>query len=224
MQVTIALSLIHALYSSLQHALRLFSRLCLHRLSPGNGDQRRRFLSFRVPRLRYSLGGAYLTSQLGVARLQSPSKSCSLRSYGSRTVFPNRWLQTILLCPCGFLDKAQDLLSETFNHWLLDSALRSNASINGDSSVSHGSARWLSQIRTVSELKFMLWLTVSRPGIVGVEPRLGPKTRFLLPKVKVRVTLRVAVYRLSILVPSLLRLTARDFIFSTEPPAVVVLM
>jgi hypothetical protein len=47
LQVTIALSLIHTIYNSLQHALSLFSLLCLHQL-PGNGFQRRSFLSFRV--------------------------------------------------------------------------------------------------------------------------------------------------------------------------------
>jgi hypothetical protein len=39
---------IHTLYNSLQHALYLFSLLYLHRLSPGNGFQRRSFLSFYV--------------------------------------------------------------------------------------------------------------------------------------------------------------------------------
>jgi hypothetical protein len=48
LQVTIALSLIHTLYNSLQHALSLLSLLYLHRLSPGNGFQRRSFISFRV--------------------------------------------------------------------------------------------------------------------------------------------------------------------------------
>jgi hypothetical protein len=38
--------------------------LCLHRLSPGNGFQRRIFLSFRVPRLQSSLAGARLTLTL----------------------------------------------------------------------------------------------------------------------------------------------------------------
>jgi hypothetical protein len=46
--VTTALSLIHTLCSSLKHALSFLSLLCLHRLSPGNGSQRRRSLSFRV--------------------------------------------------------------------------------------------------------------------------------------------------------------------------------
>jgi hypothetical protein len=48
LQVTIALSLIHTLRSSLQHALSVLSLLYVHRLSPGNGFQRRSILSFRV--------------------------------------------------------------------------------------------------------------------------------------------------------------------------------
>jgi hypothetical protein len=50
LQVTtcIVLSLIHTLYNSLQHALSLLGLLYLHRLTPGNGFQRRSFLSFRV--------------------------------------------------------------------------------------------------------------------------------------------------------------------------------
>jgi hypothetical protein len=43
LQATIALSLIHALYSLLQHALNLFSMLSLQSLS-GNGFQRPNFL------------------------------------------------------------------------------------------------------------------------------------------------------------------------------------
>jgi hypothetical protein len=39
MQVTIALSLIHTLYNSLQHTLCSLSVLYLQRLSPGNGYQ-----------------------------------------------------------------------------------------------------------------------------------------------------------------------------------------
>jgi hypothetical protein len=38
---------IHTLYNSLQHVLNILSLLCLHWLSPGNGFQRRSFLSFR---------------------------------------------------------------------------------------------------------------------------------------------------------------------------------
>jgi hypothetical protein len=45
---TIGMSLIHTLYNSLQQALRLLSLLYLHRLSPGNGFQRRSFIGFRV--------------------------------------------------------------------------------------------------------------------------------------------------------------------------------
>jgi hypothetical protein len=44
----IDLSLIHTLYNLLQHTLSFLSMLYLHRLSPGNGFQRRSFLSFRV--------------------------------------------------------------------------------------------------------------------------------------------------------------------------------
>jgi hypothetical protein len=43
-----SLSLIHTLYNSQQHALTLLSLLYVHGLLPGNGFQRRRFLSFRV--------------------------------------------------------------------------------------------------------------------------------------------------------------------------------
>jgi hypothetical protein len=57
----------------------------LHRLSPGNGSQRRTFPSFRVPRLRSSLAGAYLTTQLGVAWLQSSNKGYSSRPYSTKT-------------------------------------------------------------------------------------------------------------------------------------------
>jgi hypothetical protein len=55
--LTIALWRIHALYHSLHLILCLLSLLCLHRLSPGSGSQRRRFLGFRVPRLRSWLAG-----------------------------------------------------------------------------------------------------------------------------------------------------------------------
>jgi hypothetical protein len=48
LQVTIALSLIHTLCNSLQHALILLSLLNPHRLSPENGCERRSVLSFRV--------------------------------------------------------------------------------------------------------------------------------------------------------------------------------
>jgi hypothetical protein len=57
---TTALSLIHALYRSLQQALSLLSLLCLHRLSPGNGSQCHWFLSFCVPWFWSLLAGAYL--------------------------------------------------------------------------------------------------------------------------------------------------------------------
>jgi hypothetical protein len=46
--VTTAPSLTHALYSLLQHVQSLLSLLYLRRLSPGNGFQRRSFLSFRI--------------------------------------------------------------------------------------------------------------------------------------------------------------------------------
>jgi hypothetical protein len=48
LQVTIALSLIHALYNSLQHILSLLSPLCLHQPLSGNGNQRCSLLSFHV--------------------------------------------------------------------------------------------------------------------------------------------------------------------------------
>jgi hypothetical protein len=89
----------HTLYSSPEHALSLLSLLGLHRLSPGNGSQRRRCLRFHVPRLRSSLAGAHQTTQLGVAWLQSSMKGYSSRPCGSRTALPNRLLKTVLLCP-----------------------------------------------------------------------------------------------------------------------------
>jgi hypothetical protein len=45
LQIVTTSMYIHTLYNSLQHALRPLSLLCLHRLSPGNGFQRRSFLS-----------------------------------------------------------------------------------------------------------------------------------------------------------------------------------
>jgi hypothetical protein len=45
-----SLSPIRMIYNSLQNALNLLSLLCRHRLSPGNGSQSRKFLSFRIPR------------------------------------------------------------------------------------------------------------------------------------------------------------------------------
>jgi hypothetical protein len=76
----------------------LLSLLCLYGLSPGNGSQRRRSLSFHVSRLRSSLAGASLTSQLGIVCSQPSNKGYSSRLYGSRTAFPNRRLKTVLLC------------------------------------------------------------------------------------------------------------------------------
>jgi hypothetical protein len=64
LQVIIGLSLIHTLYNSPHPAFCLFSLLYLHRLAPVNGSQCRRSLSSRVPRLRSSLAGAYLTTTL----------------------------------------------------------------------------------------------------------------------------------------------------------------
>jgi hypothetical protein len=60
------------------------SLLCLHQLSPGNSSQHR-FLSFCVLWLRSLLDCAYLTTQLGVAWLQSSIKGYSSRHYNSRT-------------------------------------------------------------------------------------------------------------------------------------------
>jgi hypothetical protein len=56
------LLLIHTLYSTLQHALSLLSLLCLHWLSPGNGFQCCRSLSFWVQQLLSSLAGVYLAT------------------------------------------------------------------------------------------------------------------------------------------------------------------
>jgi hypothetical protein len=73
--------------------------LCLHRLSPGNGFQRRRFFSIRVPGLRSSQTGVYLTIQLGVVLSLSSNKGCSSPPYGSRRAHPDPRLKTVLLCP-----------------------------------------------------------------------------------------------------------------------------
>jgi hypothetical protein len=73
-----------------QHTLSLLSLPCLHRLSPGNGSQRHRFLSFRVPRLRSSLAGAYLRTQFTVF-------SQGLFLTPSRTTLPIRRLKTVCM-------------------------------------------------------------------------------------------------------------------------------
>jgi hypothetical protein len=62
--------------------------LCLRRL-PGNGFQRRSFLSFRVQRLLSSLVGVSLTSQLGVTYSQSSKQCYNSHPYGLQTAFPN---------------------------------------------------------------------------------------------------------------------------------------
>jgi hypothetical protein len=154
--------------------------LCLHRLSPGNGDQRHRFPSFPVPRLRYSLGCAYLTTQLDVARLQSPNKVCSSRPYGSRTYF----LTVDDFRPYCSAPVASKTRPRAFFLRLLTadySIRRCVATLPpvGTPPSSTSPPGDLSQIRTVSELKFTLGLTVGRPDIVGVKPRLGAKTRLL---------------------------------------------
>jgi hypothetical protein len=59
------LTLIHTFYDSLQQALSILSVLYLHRLC-GNCFQRRRFHSFRVPRLRSSLPCACLPTKLDI--------------------------------------------------------------------------------------------------------------------------------------------------------------
>jgi hypothetical protein len=82
----------HTLQFTTAHTKSL-SMLCFHRLS-GNGFQRRRSLSFRVPTLRSSLAVAYLRTVLGVAWLQYPNKGYSSRPYCSRTAVPNRCLKT----------------------------------------------------------------------------------------------------------------------------------
>jgi hypothetical protein len=63
-KITTALSPIYTLHSSLQCALRLLSLLCLHRLSPSNGSQRSRFLSFLFTSL---LADDCLTTRLAFA-------------------------------------------------------------------------------------------------------------------------------------------------------------
>jgi hypothetical protein len=47
-EVSITLLLIHTIYNSLQHALIRLNILYRHRLSPGNGFERRSFFTFRV--------------------------------------------------------------------------------------------------------------------------------------------------------------------------------
>jgi hypothetical protein len=88
------LSLIHTLYTSLQHPLILLSLLSLHLSSPGNGFQRHSFVSS----VFHSSGPRWLAliSQL---TLQSSLKGYSSRPHSSRTALPNRCLKTVLLCP-----------------------------------------------------------------------------------------------------------------------------
>jgi hypothetical protein len=63
LQLSIALSLIHTLYNSLQHALCLLSLLCLHQSLPGSGFQRRRSLNFlNWPATFSRLGVGYATA------------------------------------------------------------------------------------------------------------------------------------------------------------------
>jgi hypothetical protein len=61
------------------HTLNLYNLQCL-----GNCFQRRNSLSFRVLRLQSSLAVAYLTTQIGIAWLQSLKRRYSLRPYNSR--------------------------------------------------------------------------------------------------------------------------------------------
>jgi hypothetical protein len=97
-----ALLLIHRLYSSPQHALSLLSLLCFHRLSPGNCSQRRSFLRFRVPRLRYWLAGAYRTTHFTVFSIPH-----ALTAHGLHFLTPD----LRLYCSAhGLLPRAQDLL------------------------------------------------------------------------------------------------------------------
>jgi hypothetical protein len=56
LQVTVALSLIHALFSPLEHVLSLLSLLCLHQSLSGDGSQQCLLLPCLPP-------GDYLTSQ-----------------------------------------------------------------------------------------------------------------------------------------------------------------
>jgi hypothetical protein len=62
LQVTIALSLIHALYNSLQHAQNLLSLPRLHQLLSGNGFQCRGYLNSHVHGFMASLAVTYLTA------------------------------------------------------------------------------------------------------------------------------------------------------------------
>jgi hypothetical protein len=86
---SMTLSVTHTLYNSLQHALRLLRLLCLHRLSPGNGFQRRAFLSFRVHVLTmWRMSPNWLNSSQSQSHIaidgQSVSKSwCRALSWGS---------------------------------------------------------------------------------------------------------------------------------------------
>jgi hypothetical protein len=61
---TVALSLIHTLRSSPQHALSLLGLLCLHYSFSGNGFQRRTFPSLWVPALLPCLRYQLLTAEL----------------------------------------------------------------------------------------------------------------------------------------------------------------
>jgi hypothetical protein len=62
LQVTIALSLIHTLYNSLQHILSILSLLCLHQSLPDNGFQRHMFPVFWVLELSPCLSFQLLTA------------------------------------------------------------------------------------------------------------------------------------------------------------------
>ena len=66
----IAVANSHTHYSSLQHALNHLSLLCVHRLSPGNGSQRRGFLGSRPRWLRLSYNSAMLRNGL---QLRAPA-------------------------------------------------------------------------------------------------------------------------------------------------------
>jgi hypothetical protein len=65
--------------------------------SLAGGYQLCKLLGFRFRRLLASLAGVCLTTELGVAWLQSPNKGYSSRSCGSSTALHNHRLQTVLL-------------------------------------------------------------------------------------------------------------------------------
>jgi hypothetical protein len=84
MQVTIALSLIHIFYNSLQHALSLFSLLCLNQSLSSNGFQRRTFPLLWIPELSpclsYQLTATFHKARTSDSLTQRPTHFASVNS------------------------------------------------------------------------------------------------------------------------------------------------